>query len=258
MPAGVTSRVGWSTSSATERSAIRSGSSRRGGLAARCAICGQGSRGWSSGLRACQCYARGTRSATRRGQQQRLLPVTLLVLLNADAKPVPFVLPDARPGDAWERLAAEIAAVRRDEPGVPRRSVVLVSSGAIALGVAKLGLKARPKDIALLQAAAAAGQNASSGTHTQSTSASGTSRRTLGTRNPNSVILKSSSASDVISVHGVSRVLFKNIGSTTRLPCASAWFRNRGAARRPAPRTCGTGSPAPARGPRAPCRPRGR
>jgi glycogen operon protein len=29
---------------------------------------------------------------------------TLLVLLNADAKPVPFVLPDAHPGDAWERL----------------------------------------------------------------------------------------------------------------------------------------------------------
>ena len=44
-------------------------------------------------------------------------------------------------GDAWERLAGEIAAVRRDSP---RRSVVLVSSGAIALGVQKLGLKARP------------------------------------------------------------------------------------------------------------------
>jgi glycogen operon protein len=29
---------------------------------------------------------------------------TLLVLLNADAKPVPFVLPDTHPGDAWERL----------------------------------------------------------------------------------------------------------------------------------------------------------
>ena len=62
-------------------------------------------------------------------------------------------------GDAWARLAAEIAAVRRDEPGLPRRSVVLVSSGAIALGVAKLGLKARPKDMAWLQAAAAAGQS---------------------------------------------------------------------------------------------------
>ena len=62
-------------------------------------------------------------------------------------------------GDAWERLAAEIAAVQRAEPGMPRRSVVLVSSGAIALGVTKLGLKARPRDMAWLQAAAAAGQS---------------------------------------------------------------------------------------------------
>ncbi|APR84004.1 Glutamate 5-kinase [Minicystis rosea] len=62
-------------------------------------------------------------------------------------------------GDAWDRLATEIASVRRDEPGTPRRSVVLVSSGAIALGVAKLGLKARPRDMAWLQAAAAAGQS---------------------------------------------------------------------------------------------------
>jgi glutamate 5-kinase len=62
-------------------------------------------------------------------------------------------------GDAWDRLGAEIAAVRRDEPGSPHRSVVLVSSGAIALGVEKLGLKARPKDMAWLQAAAAAGQS---------------------------------------------------------------------------------------------------
>src|SRR5262245_55720213 len=57
-------------------------------------------------------------------------------------------------GDAWDRLAAQVAAVRS-----PKRSVVLVSSGAIALGVAKLGLKARPKDMAWLQAAAAAGQS---------------------------------------------------------------------------------------------------
>lgn len=62
-------------------------------------------------------------------------------------------------GDAWDRLATEIAAVRGAEPGTPRRSVVLVSSGAIALGVVKLGLKARPRDMAWLQAAAAAGQS---------------------------------------------------------------------------------------------------
>jgi glutamate 5-kinase len=57
--------------------------------------------------------------------------------------------------DACERLAAEIAAIRASA----RRSVVLVSSGAIALGVQKLGLMARPTEMAWLQAAAAAGQS---------------------------------------------------------------------------------------------------
>jgi len=40
-----------------------------------------------------------------------------------------------------------------------KRSVVIVSSGAIALGMKKLGLGTRPKDMPLLQAAAAAGQS---------------------------------------------------------------------------------------------------
>jgi glutamate 5-kinase len=40
------------------------------------------------------------------------------------------------------------------------RKVVIVSSGAIALGTARLGLRSRPKDMAWLQAAAAAGQSA--------------------------------------------------------------------------------------------------
>lgn len=40
-----------------------------------------------------------------------------------------------------------------------KRSFVLVSSGAIALGCAKLGYKSRPKEIPRLQAAAAAGQS---------------------------------------------------------------------------------------------------
>ncbi len=57
-------------------------------------------------------------------------------------------------GDAWQRLAEEVAALRRD-----KRQIVIVSSGAIALGVARLGLKSRPKDMAWLQAAAAAGQS---------------------------------------------------------------------------------------------------
>jgi hypothetical protein len=55
------------------------------------------------------------------GQQQRLLPVILLVLLNADAKPVPFVLPDAHPGDAWERLI-DIATAKR--PATPSRLAI--------------------------------------------------------------------------------------------------------------------------------------
>src|SRR5262249_46294789 len=62
-------------------------------------------------------------------------------------------------GDAWERLAAEGAAGRSPASPPLKRSVVLVSSGAIALGVTKLGLKARPKEMAWLQAAAAAGQS---------------------------------------------------------------------------------------------------
>lgn len=60
-------------------------------------------------------------------------------------------------GDAWDRLAAEVAAARAGGRG--GRSVVLVTSGAIAIGVAKLGFKSRPKDMARLQAAAAAGQS---------------------------------------------------------------------------------------------------
>jgi glutamate 5-kinase len=47
-------------------------------------------------------------------------------------------------------VAALIAAGKR---------VVVVSSGAIAVGLGRLGLKERPRDIAMLQAAAAAGQS---------------------------------------------------------------------------------------------------
>ena len=63
-------------------------------------------------------------------------------------------------GAAWDRLAAEVAAlVQGEAPALGPRSAVIVSSGAIALGVAKLGLRTRPKDMAWLQAAAAAGQS---------------------------------------------------------------------------------------------------
>jgi glutamate 5-kinase len=52
----------------------------------------------------------------------------------------------------FERLAAAVAERRST-------SFVIVSSGAIALGVKKLGYKTRPKEMARLQAAAAAGQS---------------------------------------------------------------------------------------------------
>lgn len=60
----------------------------------------------------------------------------------------------ARDPQAHARLAA---AVRQLADA--KRSVVIVSSGAIALGTRKLGYRARPKEMARLQAAAAAGQS---------------------------------------------------------------------------------------------------
>jgi glutamate 5-kinase len=62
-------------------------------------------------------------------------------------------------GDAWERLAVDVAAALGRPTRDKGRRVVLVSSGAIALGFAKLGLRTRPKDMKWLQAAAAAGQS---------------------------------------------------------------------------------------------------
>lgn len=55
-------------------------------------------------------------------------------------------------GQIFERLAATCVA----RPDV---SFLVVSSGAIALGMKKLGYRARPKEMAKLQAAAAAGQS---------------------------------------------------------------------------------------------------
>jgi glutamate 5-kinase len=56
--------------------------------------------------------------------------------------------------EIYERLARAV----RDAHDA-KRSVVIVSSGAIALGMKKLGLTTRPRDMPLLQAAAAAGQS---------------------------------------------------------------------------------------------------
>lgn len=54
----------------------------------------------------------------------------------------------------YDRLAMAAAKAHAD-----KRAMTLVSSGAIALGVKKLGLSSRPKEMAWLQAAAAAGQS---------------------------------------------------------------------------------------------------
>jgi glutamate 5-kinase len=57
--------------------------------------------------------------------------------------------------NACAGLARSIAAAQREH-----RSIVLVSSGAIALGTTRLHMRARPREMAKLQAAAAAGQTA--------------------------------------------------------------------------------------------------
>ena len=56
--------------------------------------------------------------------------------------------------DAPRALAAEIADLRATD-----RAVLLVSSGAIAIGCKRLGYRTRPREMAKLQAAAAAGQS---------------------------------------------------------------------------------------------------
>ena len=61
----------------------------------------------------------------------------------------------ASDAEVYGRIARAVAGARREG-----RSVVIVSSGAIALGVKRLGWKSRPRQMAALQAAAAAGQTA--------------------------------------------------------------------------------------------------
>lgn len=57
-------------------------------------------------------------------------------------------------GDRFAQVAEQVGTQVR-----AGRKVVLVSSGAVALGRERLGLKERPKKVALLQAAAATGQS---------------------------------------------------------------------------------------------------
>jgi len=61
----------------------------------------------------------------------------------------------ARPGGGrFAQIAAQVVALRSEE-----RAVVLVSSGAVALGRGRLGFSAKPRAIAELQACAAVGQS---------------------------------------------------------------------------------------------------
>jgi glutamate 5-kinase len=60
----------------------------------------------------------------------------------------------SRDAGAYDRFALAVRGLRD-----ANRQVLLVSSGAIALGTKKLGYRARPKEMARLQAAAAAGQS---------------------------------------------------------------------------------------------------
>jgi glutamate 5-kinase len=57
--------------------------------------------------------------------------------------------------DRFERMAKQVAALRAE-----KRTAVIVSSGAIALGRQRLGLARRPSEMAMLQACASVGQSA--------------------------------------------------------------------------------------------------
>lgn len=59
---------------------------------------------------------------------------------------------DEKPSSTFERVAQSVEALSHDY------DVILVTSGAIGFGVRKLGLAARPKEVAALQALASIGQ----------------------------------------------------------------------------------------------------
>ena len=75
----------------------------------------------------------------------------IVVKVGSGLVTAPGIGPDP---DRIEQLAGDIAAIRRD------REVALVSSGAIATGMARLALAERPRSIPEKQAAAAVGQSA--------------------------------------------------------------------------------------------------
>ncbi|NUR24811.1 MAG: glutamate 5-kinase, partial [Catenulispora sp.] len=70
-------------------------------------------------------------------------------------------------GLSGERVDALVDALA-SRLGVPGTQLVLVSSGAIAAGLAPLGLRRRPKDLPTQQAAASVGQGLLVGRYTNS------------------------------------------------------------------------------------------
>jgi glutamate 5-kinase len=67
-------------------------------------------------------------------------------------------------GNAFARgvigpFVRQVAAARSSAPGGAERSLIVVSSGAIALGLNRMGVAERPRELAMLQAAAAMGQS---------------------------------------------------------------------------------------------------
>jgi len=97
-------------------------------------------------------------------------------------------------GDAFQRFAEEVAGLRG-----AGRQVVIVSSGAIALGIQRLGLRARPKDMAWLQACAAAGQSTLMRKWEDALAPLGLGRSPSSTRTTRSRSRRSSSATTISS-----------------------------------------------------------
>jgi glutamate 5-kinase len=79
-------------------------------------------------------------------------------VLAGDPKARDAKAPDASFKARIASLCAEVAALAQRENSA-RRFPTIVTSGAVALGVQTLGLPGRPKEMALKQAAAAAGQS---------------------------------------------------------------------------------------------------
>jgi len=81
-------------------------------------------------------------------EQRRALPQARRVVVKIGSRAL------ADGSDLAARIAAEIANLSS-----AKRSFVLVSSGSISIGCERLGYRSRPREIARLQAAAAAGQS---------------------------------------------------------------------------------------------------